>query len=249
MDAIGACIKVGIAATSRGDDTLSLTYDAIAAATAEGWTMEDGTLVRNVERLDTLTTGTGADALYVTTAQDGFHWYAGGSGLPGLSQDGLYFDATGDASPITTSTTTGANGSFDYTIVDGANGIESHTDQIGYVSIIGGDANDLLFGSGTVGDGVGNDTLDGGAGADTMQGGWGNDIYYVDNPGDVIIEGVNGVDDGSFDTVISSISYTLSDPLLEGLTLIGHDNINATRAMTPSTAAAVTTNSSAAPAL
>jgi Ca2+-binding RTX toxin-like protein len=42
--------------------------------------------------------------------------------------------------------------------------------------------NDLLRGDG------GNDTLDGGIGADTMEGGLGNDIYYVDNVGDVVTE-------------------------------------------------------------
>src|SRR5690606_20423584 len=38
--------------------------------------------------------------------------------------------------------------------------------------------------------------INGGVGADTMLGGHGNDIYYVDNIGDVIL------DDSGFDTVI-----------------------------------------------
>jgi trimeric autotransporter adhesin len=36
--------------------------------------------------------------------------------------------------------------------------------------------------------GSGNDTLDGGAGADTLTGGYGDDIYYVDNVSDVVVE-------------------------------------------------------------
>jgi Ca2+-binding RTX toxin-like protein len=36
--------------------------------------------------------------------------------------------------------------------------------------------------------GSGNDTLDGGAGADTLTGGYGDDIYYVDNVADVVVE-------------------------------------------------------------
>lgn len=36
------------------------------------------------------------------------------------------------------------------------------------------------------------DTLDGGLGADTMVGGEGNDIYYIDNVSDSVIELGNG---------------------------------------------------------
>ena len=69
----------------------------------------------------------------------------------------------------------------------------------------------------------GNNMLDGGAGADRMSGGAGNDIYIVDNAGDIITElALNG-----FDEVRSSISYTLGS-YVEYLTLTGSANINAT---------------------
>ncbi|WP_156680810.1 cellulase family glycosylhydrolase [Sphingomonas profundi] len=85
-------------------------------------------------------------------------------------------------------------------------------------TIDGGAGNDQLYGGkgvdilrGGLGDdlldgGDDNDTLDGGEGADRMLGGAGNDIYYVDNVGDVVVELLN---EGK-DTVRSSLAtYTL----------------------------------------
>ena len=81
--------------------------------------------------------------------------------------------------------------------------------------IYGGDGNDRLWGD------AGNDTLDGGAGSDRMEGGTGDDVYYVDSVGDQIIEYANQ----GADTVIASITYTLTDNV-ENLELTGDGNIN-----------------------
>jgi Ca2+-binding RTX toxin-like protein len=54
---------------------------------------------------------------------------------------------------------------------------------------------------------AGANILDGRGGADTMAGGAGNDLYYVDNAGDVIIEGAS---QGTLDRVLASVSYTLA---------------------------------------
>lgn len=83
--------------------------------------------------------------------------------------------------------------------------------------IVGYDGNDTLIGD------AGNDHLDGRTGADTMIGGVGNDVYYVDNIGDVVTENAGeGVD-----LVQSWISYTLGANL-ERLNLAGSAAIDAT---------------------
>ncbi|MBO3762532.1 calcium-binding protein [Ciceribacter sp. L1K22] len=69
----------------------------------------------------------------------------------------------------------------------------------------------------------GNDVLNGLGGADRMEGGTGNDTYYVDNTGDVVVEGANA----GADTVRASVSHTLAANV-ENLVLTGSGNIAAT---------------------
>jgi len=79
---------------------------------------------------------------------------------------------------------------------------------------------------------AGSDFLDGGLGADKMTGGAGDDIYVVDNVGDQVIENDAPVDGnfiGYFDTVLSSISFSLANlPNVESIELTGIGKINAT---------------------
>jgi len=98
---------------------------------------------------------------------------------------------------------------------------------------IGGSGSDTLIGNaadnvldGRDGDdnlqgGAGNDRLIGRSGADTMSGGTGNDVYYVDNPGDAVIENSG---EGT-DTVASTISYRLGANV-DKLVLQGSADIN-----------------------
>jgi len=88
----------------------------------------------------------------------------------------------------------------------------------------------LLSGANGTGNGlanrlIGNSTnnvLDGGAGADYMDGGGADDIYYVDNVGDQVVDS-----SGDFDQVFSSVSFTISDGI-EYLWLTGSAPINGT---------------------
>ncbi len=92
--------------------------------------------------------------------------------------------------------------------------------------IDGAAGDDILIGSSgddTIIGGIGNDSLNGGAGLDTMSGGIGDDVYFVDNAGDKVIENL----DEGIDIVNSTISYVLGENL-ENLNLIGASSVNAT---------------------
>ena len=89
--------------------------------------------------------------------------------------------------------------------------------NVGNDSLTAGSANDVLNGGGgsdTMNGGGGNDIMDGGAGADRMAGGTGNDVYYVDDAGDLVIElAGQGVD-----SVFTSVSFSLGNNEVENLT-------------------------------
>lgn len=90
----------------------------------------------------------------------------------------------------------------------------------------GNDLDNILIGNSAVNilnGGAGNDTLNGGTGADKLNGGTGNDLYIVDNTGDVVTENANE----GIDTVQSSITYILGNNV-ENLTLTGTTAINGT---------------------
>ncbi|ATI80953.1 hypothetical protein A6768_13865 [Sphingobium yanoikuyae] len=70
---------------------------------------------------------------------------------------------------------------------------------------------------------AGANVINGLDGADVMIGGAGNDVYYVDNVGDKVVEKAGG----GFDTVVSSIDHVLAANV-EALTLSGSDDIEAT---------------------
>ncbi len=84
-------------------------------------------------------------------------------------------------------------------------------------AIRGNDGANSLFG------GAGRDWLDGRLGADTLAGGADNDIMFVDNLDDVVIEEA----DGGMDRVVSSVDWTLGD-YVEQLVLRGSADLSGT---------------------
>ena len=80
------------------------------------------------------------------------------------------------------------------------------------------DANMLIGNSG-------NNLLDGDAGADTMLGGLGNDVYFVDNAGDQVIENPGEGNDTVFSTAHFRLSANIDNLVLVGNTgLQGYGN-------------------------
>ncbi len=129
------------------------------------------------------------------------------------------FDTDGDAN--TDQTLTIANGAFQ--LVEAGTG----SDWLEIAAAITGTTGDDVL-QGTAYDDVilglgGNDQIYGGAGADRMTGGAGDDVYYVDQAGDTIVEAANeGVD-----TVAATVSYALAANV-EDLLLSGAANLDGT---------------------
>jgi Ca2+-binding RTX toxin-like protein len=166
---------------------------------------------------DTLEGGDGNDVMLGGEGNDMLAGGTGGDVMQGGSGNDIY--VVGSAADIVSEE---ANAGFDtvrssvsYTLsanverllLSGGPAIDGTGNALNNV-ITGNDAANVL--SGLAGNDMlrgrdGDDALNGGLGADTMQGDDGNDVYTVDNAGDVVIEGAGG----GFDTVRSSISYTL----------------------------------------
>lgn len=180
------------------------------------------TLGDNLEQLAFLGVGDfiaiGNDLDNLIVGGDGNDWLYGGLGLDtlegGLGDDTYVVDGLDDV------VTEAAGEGFDvieitgaltaYTLGANLEALRVNTTQA--FALTGNALNNVLTSSGT-----GNDILDGGAGADTLSGGRGDDLYLVDDAGDVIIEAAGQ----GYDTVRATAATYVLSANVEALIFVG----------------------------
>lgn len=156
--------------------------------------------------------GAGRDLFRGNRGADTFDGAAG-------TTDSIDFRDSTDAVKVDLAKTT-AQYVSDYDGADVILNVEQLTGSRWNDTLFGSAADNLLIGR------DGRDILNGRAGADTMDGGQDNDIYYVDNAGDVVLEGNTYV--SGYDRIVSTVSYTLADSVyVERLSLAGVAALNA----------------------
>jgi Ca2+-binding RTX toxin-like protein len=167
---------------------------------------------------DTLDGGTGADKMQGGSGNDIYYVDVAGDQTVESSTDPLEVDL------VISSVSRALNSNLEnLTLVGGAavgTGNALNNQVIGNAL-----ANNLqgVAGADTLIGGAGNDTLNGGTGADRMEGGEGDDVYAVENAGDVVVElAGQGVD-----RIGSTVSWVLGDNV-ENLTLAGAGAIGGT---------------------
>ena len=155
---------------------------------------------------DTLSGGLGNDTL---DGRGGADSLEGGGAI-----DWYYVDNAGDI--VIESTIAGGgsndrvNASVNWTLGAGQQVEEIVNILATGLNLTGNELDNRFFGgvgNDTLNGGLGNDTIYGQGGADSMVGGTGNDIYFVDNIGDVVIEAAG---EGTFDRIYTSINYTIA---------------------------------------
>lgn len=225
-------------------ETTAILQTVTALAGAYGTSASDNVLAGTAGD-DTLYGLAGNDVIYGYAGSDTLHGGTGSDTMYGGGGNDTYFvDNAGDI--VSEQTTSGVDdGGYDrvdasisYTLPTyveeldlfgtadlngtGTSAANTLSGNLGNNNLNGQAGNDILYGN------AGDDTLQGGGGADSMYGGSGNDYYYVDNISDVVSEQTTaGTDDGGWDQVEASISYTLPT-YVEEMDLLGTANINAT---------------------
>ncbi|MDY0870629.1 DUF4214 domain-containing protein [Dongia rigui] len=191
--------------TGEGIDTIESAVSYVLVAEVENLTLKGTALLGTGNLLANTLTGTAA--ANTLDGQGGDDSLEGGAGadvlIGGAGKDTASYTGAQEA-VIASLTSPNANTSD--AAGDSYEGVENLTGSA-FADELTGDDQD--------------NRLDGGVGADKLYGGKGNDIYIVDDKGDVIEE-LNG--DG-IDVVESSISFALGSSL-ENLTLTGSANID-----------------------
>lgn len=217
-------VLASVAAYTLGADVEDLTFIGSGGFTATGNTLAnvitggDGDDRLNGGRgADTLTGGLGDDVYVVDHKGDTVVELVGGgfdtiettlNQTLGAEIEGLLLRGTAALS--------GTGNALDNTLT-GNGAVNTLQGLEGDDTLLGKGGDDKLLG------GDGQDWLDGGTGADSLRGGLGDDIYIVDNVGDVASE-ANG---GGIDEVRTSVSFTLGSGL-ENLTITTSQSVDGT---------------------
>ena len=214
-------VGLGLNPLTIGVDDISVT--GLTAVTVSNVTQQlnlDGSITATY----TLTSAGGFDA-----ADNGGYTIAfvadavrdlAGNGIAAANIDGFIVNIVSSGNTITG--TAGDDGLFGTEGSETINALAGH-DWIlalaGNDTLNGGSGNDWLDGG--AGDdilngGAGYDGLEGGAGADTLSGGADDDVYYVDNSGDQVIELANEGSDWAETTISFSLPANVEHLILAG---------------------------------
>jgi Ca2+-binding RTX toxin-like protein len=207
-----------------GTDTLSFAVDALSVTDADFDDVSSIELLKTASGNNRVVVGANAQAA-------GLQTLLGGSGNDTLNASAFTTGLTLDGGSGSNSLLGGTGN--DYYIINSSNdvvvdagGIDTYDTQATNTTLASNIENLIFSGSGDatltgnslanslrgntgsqtlVGAG-GDDTLDGGAGADSLYGGAGNNLYVIDNAGDVIANEIGGTD-----SVLSQLeNYTLA---------------------------------------
>jgi len=169
---------VVIEAANAGNDIVGATVN---------YTLSENHNIEVLSMLGSGLTGTGS------SGTDTLHSAGGPNTLIGLGGDDHYY----------------VNNSADVVIEEANGGIDIVGATVNYTLPENHNIETLsMLGPGLTGTGSsGADTLHSGAGPNTLEGRGGDDLYFVNNADDAVIEEANG----GHDTVVASVNYTLPD--------------------------------------
>jgi len=215
---------------AEGNDTLSYDIEGVVGSTLADSISDAGYNYYGVNNRfdggagnDTLNGGSGDDTLIGGAGNDQLNGGLGDFDVADYSKSTVAISGSLTTGSITvklptpeTDTLTGIEG------VIGTNYADSIIGGATNDSLVGGAANDTLNGS------SGNDTLVGGTGIDSLVGGAGDDVFYMDNLSDVIVESSGGGVDTVYVDIASGITGNKSFGEVDKINLIGDASLSIT---------------------